>query len=91
MLKDVADFLLCDEMWVLPPAAYVKVNKETEVDKTDITRLEIDCSNPYYYCFLFLSLDGALRRLMHTEVCIRLDTAHFLSLMYGFIMQPEHL
>ena len=24
---------------------------------------------------------------MHTEVCIGLDIAHFLSLMYGFIMQ----
>ena len=30
---------------------------------------------------------GALRRLMHTKVCTGLDIAHFLSLMYGFIMQ----
>ena len=30
---------------------------------------------------------GALRRLMHTKVCIGLDIAHFPSLMYGFIMQ----
>ena len=34
---------------------------------------------------------GALRRLMHTEVCIGLDIAHFPSLMYGFIMQQTHL
>ncbi len=32
---------------------------------------------------------GALRRLMHTKVCIGLDIAHFTSLMYGFIMQQE--
>ena len=68
------------------------INKETEVDKTIITHLENDCSNPYYHCFhLFLCLDGALRRLLYTEVCIGLDIAHFPSLMYGFIMQQEHL
>ena len=30
---------------------------------------------------------GALRRLMHTKVCIGLDIPHFPSLMYGSIMQ----
>ena len=34
---------------------------------------------------------GALRRLMHTEVCIGLDIAHFPSLMYGFIMQQIYI
>ena len=28
---------------------------------------------------------------MHTEVCIGLDIAHFLSLMYGFIMQQIYI
>ena len=38
-----------------------------------------------------LCLDGALRRLKHTEVCIGIDIAHFLSLMYGFIVHQDHL
>ena len=29
--------------------------------------------------------------LLHTEVCIGLDIAHFPSLMYGFIMQQVHI
>ena len=74
---------------MLPAAAYEKVNKESEVDKTVCTNLEDDWSNPYCYWFIscLLCLQGALRRLMHTEVCIGLDIAHFPSLMYGFIMQ----
>ena len=38
----------------------------------------------FHVCYVYR---GALRRLMHTEVCIGLDIAHFPSLMYGFIMQ----
>ena len=38
----------------------------------------------FHVCYVY---KGALRRLMYTEVCIGLDIAHFLSLMYGFIMQ----
>ena len=34
---------------------------------------------------------GALRRLMHTKVCIGLDIASFPSLMYGFIMQQKYI
>ena len=33
----------------------------------------------------------ALRKLMHTEVCIGLDIAHFPSLMHGFIMQQNKI
>ena len=29
--------------------------------------------------------------LLHTEVCIGLDIAHFPSLMYGFIMQQIYV
>ena len=38
----------------------------------------------FHVCYVYRR---ALRRLMHTEVCIGLDIAHFPSLMYGFIMQ----
>ena len=41
-----------------------------------------------HVCYVYR---GALRRLMHTEVCIGLDIAHFPSLMYGFIMQQMYL
>ena len=80
-------------LWVLPPAAYVKVKKEIEVDKTDITCLHVwkmIVQIHIVIVFLFLSLDRALRRHVHTKVCNGLDIAHFLSLMYGFIMQQEH-
>ncbi len=40
----------------------------------------------FHVCYVYR---GALRRLMHTEVCIGLDIAHFPSLMYGFIMQQN--
>ena len=42
----------------------------------------------FHVCYVYR---GALRRLMHTEVCIGLDIAHYLSLMYGFIMQQIKL
>ena len=42
----------------------------------------------FHVCYVYR---GALRRLMHTEVCIGLDIAHFPSLMYGFIMQQINL
>ena len=42
----------------------------------------------FHVCYVYR---GALRRLMHTEVCIGLDIAHFPSLMYGFIMQQATL
>ena len=42
----------------------------------------------FHVCYVYR---GALRRLMHTEVCIGLDIAHFPSLMYGFIMQQQDL
>ena len=42
----------------------------------------------FHVCYVYR---GALRRLMHTEVCIGLDIAHFPSLMYGFIMQQVHI
>ena len=40
----------------------------------------------FHVCYVYR---GALRRLMHIEVCIGLDIAHFPSLMYGFIMQQR--
>ena len=42
----------------------------------------------FHVCYVYR---GALRRLMHTEVCIGLDIAHFPSLMYGFIMQQIYI
>ena len=36
-----------------------------------------------------LCLEGALRSPMHTEVCIGLDIAHFLSFVYGFICNKD--
>ena len=38
----------------------------------------------FHVCYVYV---GALRKVMHTEVCIELDIAHFPSLMYGFIVQ----
>ena len=42
----------------------------------------------FHVCYVYRE---ALRRLMHTEVCIGLDIAHFPSLMYGFIMQQIYI
>ena len=42
----------------------------------------------FHVCYVYR---GALRRLMHTEVCIGLDIVHFPSLMYGFIMQQIYI
>ena len=42
--------------------------------------------------FMFvMSIGRLLEGLMHTEVCIGLDIAHFPSLMYGFIMQQIYV
>ena len=44
----------------------------------------------YKECLLTMSRNEcqwALRKLMHTKVCIGPDNAYFPSLMYGFIMQ----
>ncbi len=38
----------------------------------------------FHVCYVY-------RGLLHTEVCIGLDIAHFPSLMYGFIMQQFYL
>ena len=58
------------------------MNKESKVDKTVCTNASrkiigqihiVDGS--FHVCFVY---KGALRRIMHTKVCIGLDIAHFL-------------
>ena len=62
--------------------------QESEVDKlfVHIWKMigQIHIVSSFHVCYVYR---GALRRPMHTKVCIGFDIAHFPSLMYGFIMQ----
>ena len=61
-------------LYVLPAAAYEKVNKESEVDKTVCTHLVNDWSNPLLVYFVFVMSTGgsctpkcALDLILHTS------------------------
>ena len=78
-------------VWAHPPAAHENVNKKSEVRQKFLYKSGKQLVKSIllllfsHACYVYRG--GALRRLMHTGVCIGLDIPHFPSLMYGFIMQ----
>ena len=78
----------------LQPSTSINIFTDTKSIKSqNCTLLEYNwsISTLLFVTWYLLCLEGALRRPMHTEVCIGLDITHFPSLMYGFIMQQAYI